>query len=57
MWDLVEKPQDWFSHNEAHIFMTKSSQENVPDAGIYLGTACISRGIAADRAAVSGGQE
>ena len=37
-----------------NIFMTKSSQKNVPYAGIDLGTACILSGIASDRETVPG---
>ena len=34
--------------------MTKSSQKNLPDAGIDLGTACIPKGMATDRATMLG---
>ena len=37
MWDLVGNPEDRFSHNEAHIVMTKSSRKDVADARIDRG--------------------
>ena len=42
------------SQRQFTIFMTKSSQKNVPDVGVDLGTTCITSGITIDQATAPG---